>query len=96
MLWMSGSSAGIFSVMICGYVAMNVVQSIGNVQQTFSQFPGVDCTLPKLVYMAINFASMAYILNHASKMGIVPTQTGDWLAYIPEKHIVENTVGIVL
>lgn len=96
MLWMSGTAPGIFSVMIVGYSSMQIISTLTNVQQAFQIIKGVDCTLQKLSYMGICVAAVAYVLNHGSKMGILPVATGDWVSYIPPSNIQEFSVGTMI
>merc|ERR1712159_957748 len=53
MLWMGGSTPGIFSVLILGYVCSSTTQSLLNNQKAFAAFRAldVDCTLQRLTYV---------------------------------------------
>merc|ERR1712194_69254 len=82
MLWMSGSSPGIFNVMILGYCLTSIVGQFSRVNVAFTAFKSIDTTLQKLAYLALCTVSLAYLLYHASGMGLLPTSSGDWTAYI--------------
>merc|ERR1719198_2946523 len=98
MLWMGGSSPGIFSVLIMGYVVSSTIGSITKVHQAFEPFRqlGIDCSLQSLAYVAINLATFAYITYSASSSGMLPTASGDWLALIPSQRVVEVSRGSLI
>lgn len=85
MLWMMGSSPGIISVMTVLYAGSSIVSNFNNCNKVFQPFvnQGVDCSLPKLAYFAITCAALGYVIWHASGMGILPVQSGDWISKIP-------------
>merc|ERR1719333_967262 len=87
MLWMSGSSPGIFNVMILGYCLTSVVGQYSRVNQAFAGFKAIDTTLQKMAYFALCTVSLAYLLYHMSNMGVLPTSSGDWIALIPNTKI---------
>merc|ERR1712050_316868 len=95
MLWMSGSSPGIFNVMILGYCLTSIVGQFSRVNTAFTAFKTIDTTLQKLAYLALCSVSLAYLLYHASGMGLLPTASGDWIAYIPSTEVFESTGGVL-
>merc|ERR1740129_1693169 len=95
MLWMSGSSPGIFNVMILVYCLTSIVGQFSRVNSAFVSFKTIDTTLQKLAYLALCSVSLAYLLYHASGMGLLPTSTGDWIAFIPNTEVLEAATGII-
>merc|ERR1712061_338480 len=95
MLWMSGSSPGIFNVMILGYCLTSIVSQYSRVTTVFSNFKTIDTTLQKLAYLALCTVSLTYLLYHASGMGLLPTASGDWIAFIPNTDVAEISAGVV-
>merc|ERR1712113_939802 len=95
MLWMSGSSPGIFNVMILGYCLTSIIGQFSRVSTVFQSFKTIDTTLQKLAYLALCSVSLAYLLYHASGMGLLPTSSGDWIAYIPTTEITESVNGVL-
>merc|ERR1712032_627535 len=95
MLWMSGSSPGIFNVMIIGYCLTSIIGQYSRVNTVFASFKTIDTTLPKLAYLALCTVSLAYMLYHASGMGLLPTSSGDWIAYIPNTMVREAAGGVL-
>merc|ERR1719195_2176947 len=76
MLWMSGSSPGIFTVMILGYCLTSIVGQFSRVTTAFAGFKTINTSLQKLAYLALCSVSLAYLLYHASGMGLLPTSSG--------------------
>merc|ERR1719254_185402 len=95
MLWMSGSSPGIFNVMVLGYCLTSIVGQFSRVNTAFASFKTIDTMLQKLAYLALCSVSLAYLLYHASGMGLLPTSSGDWIAFIPNTEVVEATTGVM-
>merc|ERR1719468_1349813 len=95
MLWMSGSSPGIFNVMILGYCFTSILGQFSKVNTVFQGFKTIDTTLQKLAYLALCTVSLAYLLYHASGMGLLPTSSGDWIAYIPSTQVNEVVSGVM-
>merc|ERR1719188_1949844 len=93
MLWMSGSSPGIFNVMILGYCFTSIVGQFSQVNTAFASFKTIDTTFQKLAYLALCSVSLAYLLYHASGMGLLPTSSGDWIAFIPNTEVIETASG---
>merc|ERR1719221_286128 len=95
MLWMSGSSPGIFNVMILGYCLTSIVGQFSRVNTAFVSFKSIDTTLQKLAYLALCSVSLAYLLYHASGLGLLPTSSGDWIAFIPNVEVLESVAGVL-
>merc|ERR1711865_1195099 len=70
MLWMSGSSPGIFNVMILSYCVTSIVGQYSRMNTAFAGFKAIDTTLQKLAYFALCTVSLAYLLYHASGMDL--------------------------
>merc|ERR1711862_609970 len=95
MLWMSGSSPGIFNVMILGYCLTSIIGQYSRVNAAFLNFKAIDTTLQKLAYLALCTVSLAYLLYHASGMGLLPTSSGDWIVFIPTTDVSEIAGGVM-
>merc|ERR1712046_127299 len=96
MLWMSGSSPGIFSVMILGYCMTSIISQYSRINTAFANFKTIDTTLQKLSYFGLCTLSLAYLLWHMSGMGLLPTSSGDWIALIPPQEVTESAVGAIM
>ncbi|KAJ1732164.1 hypothetical protein H4S06_003903 [Coemansia sp. BCRC 34490] len=97
MAWMSGTGVSIFSILITGMILMTPAKTIASVQQTFAPLERagksggskLDLTMQKAVFVAINIAGILFGVYRLSIMGLLPTTSSDWLAFIPSKQYVE-------
>merc|ERR1711988_651434 len=94
MLWMSGSSPGIFNVMILGYCLTSIVGQYSRINTAFAQFKTIDTTLQKLSYFGLCSVSLGYLLWHMSGMGLLPTSSGDWIHLINNPGVYEIAGGV--
>ena len=95
-LWMSGSSPGIFTIMIYGYCLTSIVGQFAKANVAFQSFKTIDTTLQWLAYLALSSVSLAYLLYHMAGMGLLPSSSGDWIALIPKVEVIEQAGGIVM
>ena len=94
MLWMSGSSIQIFSIMMTGMALINPLKAIFGVNEFFSVLAkeeGVDIHLPKLIYLSLQLLSLGLALYKCSTMGLLPLTSADWTSFIPSKLIDEHS-----
>ena len=89
MLYMSGTSIQIFSIMSTGMALLNPLKAVASTEATFRKFEGADLNLPKLVFIALNLAQVAVALYNCSRMGLLPVTSADWLSYIPDRSFSE-------
>eukprot|EP01035_Chromulina_nebulosa_P019528 gene19528-25425_t len=92
MLWMSGSSIQIFSIMTTGMALVNPIKalfSIKSVFVTFEKEEKIDLLLPKLIFIALQILSIAVALYKCSTMGLLPLTSADWTSLIPDKTYLE-------
>jgi hypothetical protein len=82
MLWMSGNSLQIFSIMMLGMALYQPLQRLLNVSAEFRRYQGseVNVLLPKLVFCLCNAAGVALALYKCNAMGLLPTNSADWLS----------------
>jgi hypothetical protein len=98
MLWMAGSGIQIFSIMITVMLLFQPIRAMMNTQTTFTPFKaivgrsGVDLTLPKIVFLLMNMASMMMGMYKLTSMGLLPTSSSDWLAFLPHKQMAEYSL----
>ncbi|CAD7973100.1 unnamed protein product [Amoebophrya sp. A120] len=94
MLWMMGSNPGIFGIMMLAYAYSSGIAQLKNVNNVFLPFSqqGVDCSFQKIAYVVICVAVLGYLTYSASGMGLLPTQTGDWISKIPYVPIQERII----
>jgi ER membrane protein complex subunit 4 len=95
MAWMSGSSIGVFSIMVLGYMLYGPLQTIANIGATFKAYEddGVSLALPKLVFVALNLGVVAVGLYKAHSLGLLQITDSDWAIYLPVKSPLIQTAG---
>jgi len=89
MLYMSGGGVQIFSMGIVFMLLLSPFKNIAAMNTAFAPFspsltnPKSMTTLPlqKLAYFACNMLTLAVGLWKCRSMGLLPTGTGDWLAF---------------
>ncbi|KAJ8599632.1 hypothetical protein CTAYLR_005393 [Chrysophaeum taylorii] len=92
MMWMSGSSINIFSIMITGMAFMNPIKAIVNIDDAFKRFretPNVDLTVPKVAFVACNLGMVCLALWKCNTMGLLPITAADWTSFLVTKDIAE-------
>eukprot|EP00607_Mallomonas_marina_P007710 CAMPEP_0182416822 /NCGR_PEP_ID=MMETSP1167-20130531/1193_1 /TAXON_ID=2988 /ORGANISM="Mallomonas Sp, Strain CCMP3275" /LENGTH=175 /DNA_ID=CAMNT_0024589921 /DNA_START=130 /DNA_END=657 /DNA_ORIENTATION=+ len=97
MLWMSGSSIQIFSIMMTGMALFNPIMAISSLQHTFSKFEGegVHLTIPKLIYLSFQGLAIGLALYKCSTMGLLPVTSSDWTKLLPPQEYIEKA-GVML
>jgi hypothetical protein len=94
MLWMSGSSIQIFSIMMTGMALINPLKAIFSVNDAFKAFDreeGVDLKLPKLIFVGLQVLALAVGLYKCSTMGLLPLTSADWVGYLPDVYFKETS-----
>lgn len=94
MLYMSGTSIQLFSIMTTGMALFTPAKAIAAMHETFKEFKKEDCIdtkIPKLLYLCLQLLSLAVALYQCSRMGLLPLTSADWTAYMPPKNILEHT-----
>eukprot|EP00808_Paulinella_micropora_P030313 g7751.t1 len=97
MLWMSGSTLQIFSIMMLSMAIWTPVQALFTVNKVFERFlsSGVDLTLPKLIYIAINLAGIGVGLYKLHNLGLLP-KASDWMGDAPLRTALQHTASPLL
>jgi ER membrane protein complex subunit 4 len=93
MLWMSGTTIQIFSMMTTGMALINPIKAIMSMDQIFSKFDGIDLKLAKLIYVSLQLLAVGIALYNCQRMGLLPITSADWLSFLPERDFLEMTWG---
>lgn len=74
-LWMTGTSLQIFSLMALVFSMMQPLTALFNVSAAFARYKdsGIDLIRPKLIYIALALAWLACPLHKANSMGLLPS-----------------------
>ena len=93
MLWMSGATIQIFSMMTTGMALINPIKAIMSMDQVFGKFDGIDLKLAKLIFVALQLLAVGIALYNCQRMGLLPITSADWLSFLPERDFLEMTWG---
>ncbi|KAK0533652.1 hypothetical protein OC842_002907 [Tilletia horrida] len=91
MLYMSGSGVQIFSMMAVGMLVTNPIKALTNVDQPFQRLTSSQHSLllQKLTFVGCQLACIALGLYKCWSMGLLPTESSDWLAWKQPKTPLE-------
>jgi len=92
MLYMSGGGVQIFSMGIVAMLLLSPFKNVSSINDAFAPFaPGplssptakslLTLPLQKVAYLVCNVLTLALGLWKCRSMGLLPTGTGDWLAF---------------
>ncbi|EJU05127.1 DUF1077-domain-containing protein, partial [Dacryopinax primogenitus] len=88
MLYMSGTGVQVFSISTLVMLLFSPFKAISGMEKAFAQYKPTASTssgdpllLQKIVYMLANLLPIALALWKCRQMGLIPTGTGDWLAF---------------
>ncbi|KAJ3100775.1 hypothetical protein HDU97_001946 [Phlyctochytrium planicorne] len=107
MLYMSGNSVQIFSILITVMLFVNAAKAIAGTNAAFEKFAteaakgqsaiaaffSDPLLLPKMVFVFSQFGVMGLGVWKCASMGLLPTAQSDWLAFLEPKTIAEYTTG---
>jgi hypothetical protein len=92
MLYMSGTTVQIFSIMMLGMALVNPCKAIATVSETFKPYEkeeGLSLYIPKLTFLALQVLSLGVAVYKCSTMGLLPLTSADWVSYLPERPFAE-------
>lgn len=92
-MWMAGSSISIFPIMMVGMMFFRPIQALMSAQNTFKNIEGDQAAFQKLVYCLGNLVAVAMALYKCHTMGLLPTHTSDWLAFVQPQQRMEWSGG---
>lgn len=88
MLWMSGSTLNIFSIMMTGMALLSPVKSLFSLSTVFGKFSEVNneaMLKAKVIFLALNCVGLAMGLYKLGNMGLLPLYSSDWISLIDEE-----------
>lgn len=96
MLWMSGNTLQIFSIMMLCMSFWNPLSAIFSVNSKFQRYAdsGVNLLNPKIVFVLCNLVGLGIASYKASNMGLMPSSL-DWNGVPPVKPALEWAMGSV-
>jgi len=94
-MYMVGNSISIFSIVMLGMMFIRPIKALLAVKSTFVSLEGEHehVTLQKFFYLLGNLSLVALALYQCHSMGLLPTATSDWLAFMEDKTRLEYSGG---
>jgi len=91
MMYMSGSTINIFSIMITSMAFINPLTAIANVNSTFARLDDgkIDLTMQKLAFVAVQILGLLLAMWKCGTMGLLPLTSADWSGYIVIRKALE-------
>lgn len=95
MMYMSGSGIQIFSILVTFNGIITPVRSIMSSAKPFEGLidDKVDTTGPRLLFVAINLAGLAFAVYRLNIMGLLPTTVSDWVSSLPAPLVLEYSAS---
>ncbi|CAG9937069.1 unnamed protein product [Clonostachys rosea f. rosea IK726] len=93
MMYMSGNSLQIFSIMMVFMAFKNPLMGLVNTNQAFERFQNESISgqmiQVKLVYVACQLVALAVGVWKVNAMGLLPTTTSDWLMWEAQRNSID-------
>jgi hypothetical protein len=89
MMYMMGNQINIMTMMFLFYQVMAPFNAILNIDKAFSQFEpdGRKKHVPRTIFILGQCAIFGFLLYKLKGMGLLPTESSDWLAMWPVKEV---------
>ncbi|CAH1369217.1 unnamed protein product [Tenebrio molitor] len=81
-MYMAGNSISIFPIMMVGMLLMRPIQAIWATKSTFKMVENTNALGQMFVYILGNFINIGLALYKCQSMGLLPTHSSDWLAFV--------------
>uniref|UniRef100_A0A1B6HHH4 ER membrane protein complex subunit 4 n=1 Tax=Homalodisca liturata TaxID=320908 RepID=A0A1B6HHH4_9HEMI len=92
-MYMAGNSISIFPIMMVGMLIIRPIKALFTMQTTFKMIEGSHAAGQKIVYFLGNIVNVALALYKCQSMGLLPTHTSDWLAFVEPQIRMEYSGG---
>ena len=95
MMWMSGNSVQVFSIMATFGGIAQTTKAILNSKATFERFADkyTDVTVPRMMFCSIQVVGLCLALNKLNAMGLLPTHASDWVSGLAPPRAIERAYG---
>jgi ER membrane protein complex subunit 4 len=95
MLWMSGNSLQLFSIMMLVSCIYSPFQAIANVTSVFPPNKDVDVLVPRVIYCLVYLGQLGFAAYKLDKMGLLPTHASDWSSQLQPPSYLERSIAPV-
>ena len=97
MMWMSGSTVHIFSMMSTFTGLVQPLTAIAKSGAAFKRFQDpegkINVFMPQVAYCAIFFGGFLFAIWKLGTMGLLPTYVSDWVSSLPPPAVKEWSAG---
>ncbi|XP_044751168.1 ER membrane protein complex subunit 4 [Coccinella septempunctata] len=80
-MYMAGNSISIFPIMMVGMLLLRPIQAIWATKSTFKVIE-TSAVGQMIIYILGNFVNIGLALYKCQSMGLLPTHSSDWLAFV--------------
>lgn len=94
-MYMAGNSISIFPIMMVGMLIVRPLKALLAVGGSFRGVEGGSAG-QRLVFVLGNLVNVALALYKCHSMGLLPTHSSDWLAFVPPRQRLEFAAGGLL
>ncbi|XP_058805339.1 ER membrane protein complex subunit 4 [Phymastichus coffea] len=92
-MYMAGNSISIFPIMMVGMLIIRPVKALFTLQQTFKVVEGTNAYFQKFLFLLGQLVNILLALYKCQSMGLLPTHSSDWLAFVEPQTRVEYSGG---
>jgi len=92
-MYMSGNSISIFPIMMVGMMLIRQIKALFSTQATFKLIEGTQASGQKFIFFIGNLVNIALALYKCHSMGLLPTHSSDWLAFVEPQARIEYSGG---
>lgn len=89
LMYMAGNSISIFPIMMVGMLFMRPIKALFSMSSAFKMIEGSHSSVQKLSYLLGNLVNLGIALYKCQSMGLLPTHSSDWLAFIEPQERLE-------
>lgn len=89
LMYMAGNSISIFPIMMVGMLFMRPIKALLSLSSAFKMIEGNHHAVQKLVFVFGNLVNLGLALYKCQSMGLLPTHSSDWLAFIQPQERIE-------
>jgi len=93
LMYMAGNSISIFPIMMVGMLFMRPIKALLSISSAFKMIEGSHHIVQKLSFCLGNFVNLGIALYKCQSMGLLPTHSSDWLAFVEPQERAEYFGG---
>lgn len=81
-MYMAGNSISIFPIMMVGMLIVRPFKALFTMKSTFKVLEGGHAAQQKLIFILGNLANIGLAIYKFHSMGLLPSHSSDWLAFV--------------